>query len=180
MMGGQDQQTGRWTNNASYLDILDVMKAKPKGPVPVELVRLSDMPYALIGPSLYLATTNLGEERIYVTGVDANEQDKQRVMYFAGKKWLLLKNLALTPHAFSAFIVLPSIDSAEVKLFIFGGLELDTATQTFTKKSSIMTVVAELSGDNYAQELLDNDDEAIPDYFYDNQVLEVLEGQKSK
>jgi hypothetical protein len=31
------------------------------------------MPYALIGPSIYLAKINEEQERIYVTGVDAEE-----------------------------------------------------------------------------------------------------------
>jgi hypothetical protein len=41
-------------------------------------------------------------------------------------------------------------------------------------------MVNEIADDNGTAELLDNDDEAIPDYFYDNQVLELLEGQKPK
>ena len=178
MIGGQDQQTRKWTNSASYLDIVPVMNSKPQ--IPVELIRHSEMPHALIGPSMYLATINQERERIYVTGVDADEQDKQRVMYYENEVWKLLKNIDLQAVAFPAFIVLPDSDSKEVKLFIFGGLELDTATQTFTKKTSVISMVNEIADDNGTAELLDNDDEAIPDYFYDNQVLEVLEGQRPK
>ena len=32
MIGGQDQETGKWTNIASYIDIVDVMKSKPQNP----------------------------------------------------------------------------------------------------------------------------------------------------
>ena len=52
------------------------------------------------------------------------------------------------------------------------------ATKTFTKKSSGISIVNEIADDHGTSELADNDDEEIPDYFYDNQVLEVLEGQK--
>ena len=121
MIGGQDQQTGKWTNSASYLDIVPVMNSKPQSPV--ELIMHSEMPHALIGPSMYLATINQERERIYVTGVDAVEQGKQRVMYYENEAWKLLKNIDLKPVAFPAFIVLPDSDSNEVKLFIFGGLE---------------------------------------------------------
>ncbi len=41
-------------------------------------------------------------------------------------------------------------------------------------------MVAELADDNNVTELVDSDDVVIPDYFYDNQVLEVLDGQKPK
>jgi hypothetical protein len=57
-------------------------------------------------------------------------------MYYDGENWILLKNLALNALAFPAFIVLPNSDSDEVKLYIFGGLELDKETKAFTKKSS--------------------------------------------
>ena len=70
MIGGQDQQTGNWTNFASYLDIVDIMNAKSEKK-PVELQWHSEMPHSLIGPSTYFAMTNEGKERIYVTGVDA-------------------------------------------------------------------------------------------------------------
>jgi hypothetical protein len=58
MIGGQDQETGKWTNIASYIDIIDVMKSKPQNPA--ELLSLSAMPYTLIGPTMYLARTNMG------------------------------------------------------------------------------------------------------------------------
>ncbi len=67
-------------------------------------------------------------------------------MYFAGEHWVLL-NLTLTPLAFPAFIVLPSANSNEVKLFIFGGLEEDTKTKTFTKKSSCLSIISEIDDD---------------------------------
>ena len=69
MIGGQDHKTGKWTNLASYLNIVDIMNAENQKK-PVELEFHSEMPYILIGPSMYLAKTNAGKERIYVTGVD--------------------------------------------------------------------------------------------------------------
>jgi hypothetical protein len=33
MIGGQDQETGKWTSIASYLDIVDVMRSKPEDSV---------------------------------------------------------------------------------------------------------------------------------------------------
>ena len=123
MIGGQDQQTGKWTDSASYLDIVDVMKEKKARPVELQFHSL--MPYALIGPSIYLAKINEEEERIYVTGVDAEEQDKQRFMYYEGEGWKLLKDLKIKAVSFPAFIVIPNSDNDEIKftLFIFGGLE---------------------------------------------------------
>jgi hypothetical protein len=71
MIGGLDQLKGKWTNSASYLDIVDVMNSK--GSKPVELILHSNMPHALIGPSMYIAKISEEYERIYVTGVDAEE-----------------------------------------------------------------------------------------------------------
>ena len=123
MIGGQDQQTGKWTNIASYLDILDVMKAQKQ--LPVNLQFHSVMPHALIGPSMYIVKINQEQERIYVTGVDAEEQDKQRVMYYDAEEWNMLKDIIIKAVAFPAFIVLPNSDNDEIKftLMIFGGLE---------------------------------------------------------
>ena len=71
MIGGFNQLTGKWTNSVNYLDIVDVMNSKASKPV--ELLLHSNMPHALIGPSMYIATKKEGQERIYVTGVDAEE-----------------------------------------------------------------------------------------------------------
>jgi hypothetical protein len=150
------------------------MKANPFKPV--ELMKHSDMPHALIGPSMYLVTTRENLKRIYVTGVDADQKETQRLMYFADDKWHLINDLCIASVAFSALIVLTSSTSDEIKLCLFGGLELDPVSNSHTKKSSSICIVGEL--DVETAELEDYDGEAIPDYFYDNQVLEVMEWQK--
>jgi hypothetical protein len=33
MIGGQDQEKGKWTSISSYLDIVDVMRSKPEDSV---------------------------------------------------------------------------------------------------------------------------------------------------
>lgn len=50
------------------------------------------------------------------------------------------------------------------------------ATQTFTKKSSVISIVC--GDDLRTEQLINQVDETIPDYFYDNQVLEMLEEQE--
>ena len=74
-------------------------------------------------------------------------------MYFEDEKWILLKELKLNAVSFPAFIVLPYPDCNRVKLFIFGGIEKDTEKKTFSKKSSIISVVSDLGDDHDTQEL---------------------------
>jgi hypothetical protein len=57
-------------------------------------------------------------------------------MYYLDGDWKTIKDIEMSPVAFSAFIALPSGDSDYVKLFILGGLELDKETKRFTQKSS--------------------------------------------
>jgi hypothetical protein len=44
-------------------------------------------------------------------------------MYYLDGDWKTIKEIDMSPVAFSAFIVLTSGDSDYVKFFIFGGLE---------------------------------------------------------
>ena len=96
-------------------------------------------------------------------------------MYFSGDTWNVLDMKSLTPVAFSAFIVLPSASTDEIKLFIIGGLERDSETKTFTKKSSTILLISQLANELEMIDLVDNDGEVVSDYSYDNQVIEVLD-----
>lgn len=89
-------------------------------------------------------------------------------MYFSCDTWNVLEMKSLTPVAFSAFIVLPSASMDEIKLFIFGGLQRDSETKTFSKKSSTILLISQLANDLEMIDLVDNDGEVVSDYSYDN------------
>ena len=62
---------------------------------------------AMIGPSMYHFIDPKGEVKIYVTGVDFQEQDHPRVLVFTNENgWDTIPNLVFTPVAFSGLLVM--------------------------------------------------------------------------